>query len=207
MERYVIGITGASGVIYGKRLVELLLKKGSSSAIKGGTFGKDSISGSDGCEIFLMVTDPAREVFKHELGIDDVPACFNGLKNLHYLDYHNLTVSIASGSFKIKAMIIIPCSMSTLSAIACGNSNNLLERAADVAIKERRQLVLVPRETPLSEIHIKNMLILRNMGVDIVPAMPPFYANPHTIDELVDAMVGKVLSIMGVDTGYEWQGC
>ena len=196
MERYVIGITGASGVIYGKRLVELLLEKGS---------GIDGPSGNE-CEVFLMVTDPAREVFKHELGIDDAFACFNGFKNLHCLDYHNLTASIASGSFKIKAMIVIPCSMSTLSAIACGNSNNLLERAADVAIKERRQLVLVPRETPLSEIHLKNMLVLRGMGVDIVPAMPPFYANPRTIDELVDAMVGKVLSVLGIDTGYEWQG-
>ncbi len=188
MERYVIGITGASGVIYGKRLVELLLKNG------------------DEREVFLMVTDPAREVFRHELGIDDVTACFNRFKNLHYLDYHNLTASIASGSFKIKAMIVIPCSMSTLSAIACGSSDNLLERAADVAIKERRQLVLVPRETPLSEIHLKNMLVLRSMGIDIVPAMPPFYANPSTIDELVDAMVGKVLSALGIDTGYEWQG-
>ncbi|MBI4778593.1 UbiX family flavin prenyltransferase [Candidatus Desantisbacteria bacterium] len=192
MERYVVGITGASGVIYGKRLVELLLEKGS-------TFGSR-------CEVFLMVTDPAREVFRQELGIDDVASCFSGFKNLHYLDYHNLTASIASGSFKIKAMIVIPCSMSTLSAIACGNSNNLLERAADVAIKERRQLVLVPRETPLSEIHLKNMLVLRGMGVDIVPAMPPFYANPGTIDELVDAMIGKVLSALGIDTGYEWQG-
>ncbi|MDI6782110.1 MAG: UbiX family flavin prenyltransferase, partial [bacterium] len=159
-----------------------------------------------GCEVFLMVTDTGRQVFRHELGIDDVAACFNGFKNLHYLDYHNLTASIASGSFKIKAMIVIPCSMSTLSAIACGNSNNLLERAADVALKERRQLVLVPRESPLSEIHLKNMLVLRSMGVDIVPAMPPFYTNPGTIDELVDAMAGKVLSVLGIDTGYEWQG-
>ncbi|MFH1860698.1 MAG: UbiX family flavin prenyltransferase [bacterium] len=193
MERFVVGITGASGVIYGKRLVELLLEKGNASG--------------SGCEVFLMVTDPAKEVFKQELGIDDVIACFEGFKNLHFLDYHDLTMSIASGSFKIKAMIVIPCSMSTLSAIACGNSNNLLERAADVAIKERRQLVLVPRETPLSEIHLKNMLVLRSMGVDIVPAMPPFYANPGTIDELVDAMVNKVLSVLGIDTGYEWQGC
>ncbi|MFH1897854.1 MAG: flavin prenyltransferase UbiX [Candidatus Desantisbacteria bacterium] len=186
MKRFVVGITGASGVIYGKRLVEVLLEAG--------------------YDVYLMVTDPAREVFKHELGIDDVSTCFKERKNLHPLDYHILNTSIASGSFKIEAMIVIPCSMSTLSAIACGNSNNLLERAADVVIKERRQLVLVPRETPLSEIHLRNMLSLRCMGADIVPAMPPFYTNPGTIDELVDAMIGKVLSILGIDTGYEWQG-
>jgi 4-hydroxy-3-polyprenylbenzoate decarboxylase len=181
--RYIIGITGASGVIYGKRIVEWL--------------------SDEGHEIFLMVTDPAKQILKHELDIDIT--YFNKFDNIHYLDYHDLTAPISSGSFPIDAMIVIPCSMATLSGIACGASNNLVERAADVTLKERRRLILVPRETPLNEIHLKNMLTLRSMGADIVPAMPPFYHNPQDIIELVDAMVGKVLSLVGIKCKYKWK--
>jgi 4-hydroxy-3-polyprenylbenzoate decarboxylase len=174
--RYIIGISGASGVIYGKRLVELL---------------------AETSEVFLLITDTAKEIFKQELYVD-ADDCFANRKNIHCLEIHNLNSPIASGSFQTDGMVVIPCSMGTLSAIACGASDNLLERAADVVLKERRRLILVPRETPLSEIHLTNMLTLRRMGADILPAMPCFYDKPKNITDLVDSLVKRVLQVLGV---------
>ncbi|MFH0775889.1 MAG: UbiX family flavin prenyltransferase [bacterium] len=178
--RYIVGISGASGVIYGKRLVELLTEEN---------------------EVFLLVTDTAREIFKQELDID-ADDYFANRKNIHCLDYHNLNASIASGTFGTDGMVVIPCSMGTLSAIATGASDNLLERAADVALKERRKLILVPRETPLSEIHLNNMLTLRRMGADILPAMPYFYNKPQSIADLVDSLVKRVLQVLGLQSEH-----
>ncbi len=172
--RYIVGISGASGVIYGKRLIELL---------------------AETSEVFLLITDTAKEIFKQELDID-ADDYFADRKNIHYLDCHNLNTPIASGSFATDGMVVVPCSMGTLSAIACGGSDNLLERAADVALKERRRLILVPRETPLSEIHLSNMLTLRRMGADILPAMPYFYNRPQSIADLVDSLVKRVLQVL-----------
>ncbi|HBQ27453.1 MAG TPA: aromatic acid decarboxylase, partial [Syntrophomonas sp.] len=118
--------------------------------------------------------------------------------NLVYYDNDDIAAVLASGSFQSEGMIVIPCSMSTLSAITYGSSNNLITRVADVMLKEKRQLILIPRETPLSTIHLRNMLLLSEMGVHIVPAMPGFYSKPTSIDEIVDFLVGKVLDLLNI---------
>jgi 4-hydroxy-3-polyprenylbenzoate decarboxylase len=116
-----------------------------------------------------------------------------------YYPIEDVGASIASGSFRTAGMAIVPCSMGTLSGIAQGASGNLLERAADVMLKEGRPLVLVPRETPLNAIHLEHMLRLARLGVRIVPAMPAFYHRPRTMEDLVDFVVGKILDAMGID--------
>ncbi|MEW6681143.1 MAG: UbiX family flavin prenyltransferase [bacterium] len=171
MKNIIIAITGASGAIYGKRLVETLCKK---------------------YKIYLMITNNAFSISKHELGID-LRDFLSSLPNVFCLDHKNMDAEIASGSFVTSGMIICPCSMKTLSAIAYGASENLIQRVADVCLKERRRLILVPRETPLSEIHLENMLRLRKMGADIFPAMPGFYKNPKTIEDLVDFIVKRII--------------
>ena len=116
--------------------------------------------------------------------------------------------SIASGSFKTDGMVIVPCSMGTLSKISSGTSDNLLTRAADVMIKEKRKLILIPRETPLSSIHLKNMLFLSNLNVMIIPPMPAFYEKPKTIEDIVNITVGRILASLNVDSDlyHEWGG-
>ncbi|WP_422447684.1 UbiX family flavin prenyltransferase [Thermoanaerobacterium sp. DL9XJH110] len=195
MARFVVGITGASGCIYGVRLIEELLK------------GKH--------EVHLSVTENGGRVLKHELGLDTealishlgkFEKSFGGtLKNY---DINDLFAPIASGSFKADAMVIIPCSMSTLAFIAHGLSHNLLQRTADVFLKEKRKIVIVPRETPLNSIHLENMLALSKMGVSIIPAMPAFYQNPKTIDDMVNFIVGRVLDILNIPNQlYDgWKG-
>jgi len=174
VNKIIVAITGASGVIYGKKLVEAICRK---------------------YKIYLLITDNALIIGKRELKIN-LCNCLSHLPNVSYLDYKNINSEIASGSFITKGMIVCPCSMKTLSAIAHGISENLIQRAADVCLKERRRLILVVRETPLSEIHLENMLILRRMGADILPAMPGFYEEPKTIDDLVDFVVGKIISLL-----------
>lgn len=190
MERYIVAVTGASGAVYGQRLAAALLARG--------------------FEVDLVITRPARLVIEQELGLDaagfvaEIAAAGEGLPQsgphgrLVVYEPDDLLASIASGSVRAAAMIVIPCSMSALSAIASGTAGNLVERAADVMIKERRPLVLVPRETPLSVIHLRNMLVLAEAGVHILPAMPGFYHHPQTVDELVDFVVGKVLNVLGI---------
>jgi len=117
----------------------------------------------------------------------------------NYLDYHDLTAVIASGSVKSDGMIVIPCSMATIAGITHGLARNLVERAADVVLKEKRPLVLVPRETPLNQIHLQNLLSLSRMGVTILPAMPAFYTKPRTITELVDFIVGRAMDQLGLE--------
>lgn len=187
--KYTVGITGASGAIYGVRLVLELLR-------------------SD-YEVHLVITEAGWQVFREELGYDisnreDVlDSLFQRETRpsgrLHVHDLHHYAAPIASGSFQNNGMIIIPCSMGTLSGIAQGASGNLLERTADVMLKENRPLVLVPRETPLNQIHLENMLKVSRVGGKIVPAMPGFYHLPETIDDLVRFVVGKVLDSIGVD--------
>lgn len=183
---YVVGITGASGSIYGIRLVSVLLELG--------------------YDIHLVITQSGWRVMKEELGWDvtdreGVLAGKFGGKPGKWI-YHpvgDIGASIASGSFRAKAMIVMPCSMGTLSGIAHGSSDNLLTRAADVMMKEGRELVLVPRETPLHAIHLENMLTLAKLGVKIVPAMPAFYFGPQSMEELVDFLVGKVLDCLRIE--------
>lgn len=183
--RIIVGITGASGVIYGVRMVELLLRMG--------------------MEVHLTVTDAGWLVLKEERAIPGRSAWLTSLEalgegNRFFLHgIKELTAPIASGSFRMSGMAVIPCSMGTLSAIAQGASGNLLERAADVMIKEGKPLLLVPRETPLSAIHLRNMLTLAETGVRIMPAMPAFYHEPKSVEAMVDFIVGKALDQLGLE--------
>ncbi|MGZ7048256.1 MAG: UbiX family flavin prenyltransferase, partial [Methanobacterium sp.] len=172
----VVAITGASGVIYGLRLLEELKKLGVDTA--------------------LLITDPAKILLKYELNIDE-----KELKNLADVNYdpEDLTASINSGSFKFDSMAIVPCTMKTISAIATGYASNAITRAADVTLKERRKLVLMPRETPLRSVHLENMLKISNEGGIILPAMPGFYHNPESIEDLCNFVVGKILDVLEID--------
>jgi 4-hydroxy-3-polyprenylbenzoate decarboxylase len=183
---WVVGITGASGVIYGIRLCEFMLAAGKT--------------------VHLLVTDAGWRVIRDELGWDVIrrqealDQHFNQRTGtLIYHPIQDIGASVASGSFRTEGMIIMPCSMGTLSAIAHGASDNLLERTADVVLKEGRPLIMVPRETPLHTIHLENMLTLTRIGVKMIPAMPAFYYQPQTMDELIDFLVGKVLDSIEIE--------
>ena len=174
--RLVVGMTGATGSILGIRMLEALRALG--------------------VETHLVMSEWAERTVKIETtySIADVRA----LSSTYYRA-GNQAAAVSSGSFPVDGMVIIPCSMNTLAAIAHGLSDNLIARAADVTLKERRQLVIVPRETPLNSIHLRNMLILSEMGVSITPPMPAFYNLPETIDDIVDHIVARVLDQLGVD--------
>ncbi len=174
--RLIVAITGASGVIYGKRLLEALRE--------------------EKVETYLVVSKVAESVIEHELKTTK-----SELDKLavHVCDVNDLSAPIVSGSFRTDGMIVIPCSMKTLAGIAHGYSDNLILRAADVTLKEKRKLILVPRETPLSVVHLRNMLDLTSQGVFILPAMPAFYHKPDKIEDLVDFVVGKALDILGIE--------
>ncbi|NQX59011.1 UbiX family flavin prenyltransferase [Paenibacillus qinlingensis] len=183
---WVIGISGASGAIYGVRLCEVLLDLG--------------------LDVHLIITDAGWRVLQDEHDwsatkrVEVLEKHFGGRAGTY--EYHpvaNIGATVASGSFRTKGMVVIPCSMGTLSGIAHGSSDNLLERTADVMLKEGRKLILVPRETPLHAIHLENMLTLTRMGVRMIPAMPAFYNRPRSIDEMVDFLVGKVMDSMEID--------
>ena len=185
-----LAITGASGVQYGFRLLEILLQKNHT--------------------VYLMVSKAAQVVISMETDIKlpsrckemqqfltEKHSCEEGL--LQVFGEDEWTAPTASGGALVDAMVVCPCSMGALSAIACGASNNLIERSADVMLKEQRKLVLVPRETPYSDIHLENMLKLSRMGVVILCANPGFYNNAETIDDLIDFIVAKILDQLGVE--------
>jgi len=185
-----LAITGASGSAYAIRLLECLL--------------------AADYQVYLLCSSAARVVFDTEIGLK-LPAAPEAATAFLTKKFNakagQLTVfgkeqwfsPVASGSAAPKQMIVCPCSTGTLAAISQGMSDNLIERAADVVIKERGQLILVPRETPYSAIHLQNMLTLAQMGVTIMPASPGFYHNPHSINDLVDFMVGRLLDHLGID--------
>lgn len=174
--RIIVAITGATGAAYGIRLLAALEQLG--------------------VERHLIVSRWAEVTILKETGYTarDVGAMASVV---HSRD--NQGAPMASGSFRHDGMIVAPCSMKTLSAIRFGYADGLIARAADVTLKERRRLVLLPRETPLNEIHLENMLSLSRMGAIIAPPMPGFYTNPKTIDDLIDHTVGRVLDLFGLD--------
>lgn len=183
--RIIVGITGASGSVYGLRLIEVLKEKQ--------------------CEVHAVVTTSGWKVLDYECGVSA-----NMLRSkVDFLyDIDDIGATIASGSFHSEAMVIMPCSMKTLGSVANGISDNLLARAADVMLKEDRKLIMVPRETPLHAIHLENMLKLSRLGVKIVPACPGFYHLPQSIDDLVNMLVGKVCDQLNIehDLFARWQG-
>ncbi|HOQ08814.1 MAG TPA: flavin prenyltransferase UbiX [Syntrophomonadaceae bacterium] len=183
--RYIVGITGASGVIYGLRLLEVLLQQQT--------------------EVHLVVTGPGRIVIEQEMEWDmqgDWKAALRANLpegNIAVYDDADIAAPIASGSFRVDGMVVIPCTMASIAALAGGYARSLLERAADVMLKEKKPLLLVPRETPLSSIHLRNMLLLAEAGAHIIPAMPAFYTHPATVEDMVNFVVGKVLDAMGIE--------
>ncbi|MBA4495602.1 UbiX family flavin prenyltransferase [Paenactinomyces guangxiensis] len=194
-KRFIVAMSGASGAPYGLCLLEELLRQGH--------------------EVHLVVTEAAWRVLKeeHQWEVQQREQLFferygNLSGPLVYHPIKDIGASIASGSFMCDAMVVIPCSMATLAKIAQGISSNLLERSADVMLKERRPLILVPRETPLHSIHLENMLKLSRYGASIVPAMPAFYHQPTEIEEMVRFIAGKVLDLLGVkhDLYRRWEG-
>lgn len=189
----VLAITGASGTPYG---LDLLRKLHESTAVG---------------HLFVIVSGPGRQVLLEETGVRlDSPAdlAAAGFPRATWLEEMNIAAPVASGSFPVDATIVAPCTMGTLGAIATGAGRNLIHRAADVALKERRPLVLMPRETPLHAIHLENMLRLAQAGAVILPAMPAFYHHPASIQDLVDHLSWRILSVLGLPTPSDrgWKG-
>lgn len=175
-KKLVIGISGATGIIYGIRLLELLKPTP--------------------IETHLIVSKAGHQTraFETELSA-------SGLIDLADFNYSNadIAASISSGSFKTMGMIIAPCSMRTLADIACGTTSTLISRAADVVLKERRRLVIMARESPLNLVHIDNMRKVTEMGGIITPASPAFYIRPHSIDDLINHSIGRILDLFDID--------
>ena len=189
MKNIVVGITGASGSIYGLRLIEELLRAE--------------------MQVSVLLTNAGRQVLAFETGLEvsgdpqegllQLRGHFNSGDNLNYYGLNNFFAPVASGSSAPDAVVICPCSMGTVGRIAAGLSDNLLERVADVALKENKKLLLVPRETPFNQIHLENLLRLSKAGAQILPAMPGFYQQPETVADLVNFVVGKILDNLGVE--------
>jgi 4-hydroxy-3-polyprenylbenzoate decarboxylase len=189
MNSYIVTISGASGSIYGIRLVEQLIKSADT--------------------VFLCISRQAFPIIKIETGIDWTGKSESGItkkirgyyssEKVRYLSEDNLAAPISSGSFRTGAMFVVPCSMKTLSGIANGYASNLIERSADVVLKEGRKLILAPREMPLNAIHLENMLKLSRIGAIIAPPIPAFYQKPESMDDIVDFVVGKLLDSADID--------
>ena len=184
--RIVVAISGASGAVYGARLLQVL-------------------QGTPGIESHLVVTDAGWRNIELELDMD----C-RYVEDMadHVHDVHNLNAAIASGSFGCSGMVIAPCSMHTLASVAHGLSDNLLTRAADVMLKERRRLVLLVRESPLHAMHLRNMLTVTEMGGIICPPVPAFYLHPQSIGDIVNHSVARALDLLDVphNLAKRWQG-
>lgn len=178
-----IGITGATGIRIAIKLLEILKERG--------------------IDRELIISEIAEKVI--ELESDYKISEIRNLASKNY-DFDDLTAAPSSGSYKIEKMIVVPCTMKTLSAIANGYADNLITRAADVMIKEQRKLVLIVRESPFSAIHLENMLKLARLGVVIAPPVPSYYIKPKSVDELIDFTVGRILDQLGIDSGIKRWG-
>ena len=190
MAIYTIAISGASGAPYALRLLQVLVKGGHSIYLSISGNGLSILNDETGLMLKGSETDIQFALEKHLEAKEG---------QISYFDEDNMYAAIASGSVKVDAMVVIPCSMKTLSALAHGYSSTLIERAADVTLKEKRKLVIVPRETPLSAVHLRNMLTLAELGCHIIPAMPGFYHHPKRVSDMVDFVVGRVLDSMGIE--------
>lgn len=188
MKKIIIGITGASGALYAVKLIQSLRK--------------------NPVESHIVVSDMGLQVMAHELKIpeNDIPGILTAVHEngktpgraiIH--DVRNMFAPVASGSFQTQGMVVIPCSMKTLSAVANGYTGNLLERAADVTLKEKMPLILVTRESPLGRVHIANMLSAHEAGATIMPACPGFYHHPETIDDLADFLVTRIMDHLKIN--------
>ena len=176
LRHIIVAISGASGAVYGTRLLQVL-------------------QGIAGIETHLTVSDSGWRILQHELNMDRVSV--EALAH-HVYDVHNVGAVIASGSFQCSGMVVAPCSMRTLAAVAHGLSDNLITRAADVMLKERRRLILMVRETPLNLAHLRNMTSVTEMGGIIYPPLPGFYHRPQTIADMIDHTVSRVIDLLGV---------
>jgi 4-hydroxy-3-polyprenylbenzoate decarboxylase len=185
VKRIIVGITGATGAVFGVRLLEVL--------------------GAAGIETHLVLSKWGQQTVEHEMGL--TLADLRARAAVVHCGA-NMAATLSSGSFRTDGMVVAPCSMRTAAAIAHGYGETLVHRAADVVLKERRRLVLVPRETPLSEVHLENLLKLARMGVTIIPPMPAFYDKPTTVDDIVNHIVARVLDQFDIDAGIakRWDG-
>lgn len=186
-QRLVIGMTGATGAVYGVRLLQVLRELGE-------------------WETHLIISEAGLLNLKHELGLKrkDLQAWADVTHGIH-----DIGAAIASGGFATQGMIIAPCSMKTLAAVAHGFGDNLISRAADVTLKERRRLIVVPRETPLNLAHIRNMAAVTEMGGIIYPPLPAFYGGAKTLEKLIDETVGRLLALLDIHAEHlyqPWQG-
>ncbi len=186
MRRLIVAMTGASGARYGVRLLELL-------------------RATEGIETHLMISDAAALNLHHELDVKrkDIEALAD-----HVHSVRDIGACVASGSFRADGMVIAPCSMKTLAAVAHGMCDNLITRAADVTLKERRRLVLLVRETPFNLAHLRNMTAVTEMGGVIFPPLPALYQRPQSIEEMIDHTVGRVMDMLGLQQTLapEWNG-
>jgi 4-hydroxy-3-polyprenylbenzoate decarboxylase len=185
MKPILVAITGATGAIYGLRLLEVLAEKGVETHLLISPWGEKTIA------------------LETEVSLEEIR---KRARKWYAVD--NLSAPVSSGSFPLEGMVIIPCSMRTLAGIVHGVSENLILRAADVMLKERRKLILVPRESPLSLIHLRNLTAAAEAGAMILPPMPAFYHRPKSLQDLVDHLVGKVLDLLGVENNLfpRWMG-
>lgn len=187
MKKIIVGVTGASGSVYA---IDLLMK----------------LHALENIQTHVVFSSWAKENIKLE-----TTKKFEEIKQLadYCYDIKNLAAPIASGSFKVDGMVIVPASMKTVAAISLGYTDNLITRAADVILKEQRKLILVPRETPLNAIHLENLTKLARLGVHIIPPIPAFYNQPQTIQDLLDHQSMKVLDSLGIehDYGKRWGDC
>jgi 4-hydroxy-3-polyprenylbenzoate decarboxylase len=184
-KRIVVGMTGATGAVLGIQLLLALRRLN--------------------VETHLIISHWAEATIRYET--DYTPINVRALAD-HFYSNRDQAAAISSGSFHVEGMIILPCSMKTLAAVNSGYCDDLISRAADVMLKERRRLVLAVRETPLSEIHLRNMLDVTRAGAVVCPVMPAFYTRPQSIEDLVNQMVGRILDLFDLDTGdfQRWSG-